>query len=169
MPVEPEVLAEAKAAIGLTSPVHRSEITRKDFRRFSIATGDKNSLWRDDDYAKEAGYEGIVAPALFYTTFNLPDDDLDQLDHTGLGNNMGPRFEVPARGFPGAVTGGRELEYGVPMCPGDTSGNIRAERLAPRCATSNALEAAHASNTRSPAFAGRDGPSRSETARRPRA
>ncbi len=120
MPVDPEVLAEAKAAIGLKSPVRRSEITRKDFRRFSIATGDKNPLWRDDEYAKEAGYEGIVAPALFYTSFNLPDDDLDQLDHTGLGNNMGPRFEVPVRGFPGAVTGGRELEYGVPMCPGDT-------------------------------------------------
>lgn len=120
MPVDPQIMNEARSYIGRTSQAQGTLITRRDIRRFSIAVGDLNPLWRDDEYAKQAGYDGVIAPPLFYCNFNLPDEDLHQLEHSGLGGNMGVRFEVPVPGYPGAVTGGRTLEYGDPIRPGDT-------------------------------------------------
>ena len=119
MLVDPQLLANARKFIGHTGPKHTDEVTRKEIRRFAISIGDDNPLYFDDAYAKAAGYQSVIAPPMFHCAFALPDERLDKLEPSGVGSNMGPRFEVPVPGFGGAVAGGREITLGEPMCPGD--------------------------------------------------
>ena len=37
-------------------------MTTSDIRRYADATGDRNPLWFDDEYAKSAGYKGRLLP-----------------------------------------------------------------------------------------------------------
>jgi len=119
MPVDPKTIAKAREYIGHAGPVISTVVTQKDIRRFALSIGDTNPLFRDDDFAKANGYEGVIAPAMFHTVYSMPEDELDRLDEAGLGPNMGPRFEVPVPGFPGAVAGGRDIHFGDPIRPGD--------------------------------------------------
>ena len=119
MPVDPDVLAKAREYIGYAGPIRSHVVTEKEIHRFSLSIGDKNPLYRDDEFAKRNGSEGIIGPPMSHCLYNLPADDLDKLDDAGLGPNMGPRFEVPVPGFPGAVAGGRDIDFGPPFRPGD--------------------------------------------------
>lgn len=42
-------------------------ISSSDVRRFLLATGDHNPLWRDDAYARDAGYRERIVPPIFVT------------------------------------------------------------------------------------------------------
>ena len=62
---EPSITAELRAWIGKTTPVKPLElITPSTVRRYVDATGDNNSLWLDDDFARSAGYRGRILPPL---------------------------------------------------------------------------------------------------------
>jgi 3-methylfumaryl-CoA hydratase len=119
MPVDPDILSKAREYIGLSGPIRTTEISRRDIRRFVISIGEKDPLYRDPEYAKSWGYSDTIAPPMFHCAFNLPEEDLDSLEPSGLGESMGPRFEVPVPGFDGAVAGGRDLDFGEPIKPGD--------------------------------------------------
>ena len=51
--------------IGLTGKPYVVEVEKGHIRRFAEAIGDPNPLYRDDEYAKSKGYEGIIAPPTF--------------------------------------------------------------------------------------------------------
>lgn len=54
---------ELKTWIGREVVYHApEELGRASIRYFALAMGDDNPLYRDDAYAKAAGYRGVVAP-----------------------------------------------------------------------------------------------------------
>ena len=62
---EPSITEELRGWIGKTTPVKPLElITASTVRRYADATGDNNSLWLDDDFARSAGYRGRILPPL---------------------------------------------------------------------------------------------------------
>ncbi len=119
MPQETHITNEARAYIGrekVDSPVL---VTMRDIMKFCIGVGDKNPLYRDEKAAKKGPYGGIIAPPFFHRAISLKEEDLDTLEPSGLGKNMGLQIEVPVPGFPGAMAAGRDVYYGVPIRPGD--------------------------------------------------
>ena len=63
--VETIITPELRSWIGRTTPLRALEIINpSDVRRYVDATGDANSLWLDDDYAREAGYHGRILPPI---------------------------------------------------------------------------------------------------------
>ena len=116
---ESHITQEARAYIGRKSEIHKVEVSAKDIRRFAVTIGDKNPLWRDEAAAAKGPNGGIVAPPFFFTTLALEEEELDDLEASGLGKKMGLRMEVPVPGFPGAVAGGRKIIFGVPIRAGD--------------------------------------------------
>ena len=111
---------EARSHIGRTGPVRRFQVTARDICRFAMSIGDKNPLWRDEEYANQTSHRDVVAPPMFHCVIDLDEEDLDELEESGLGKNMGLRMEVPVPGFPGAMATGRDIEFGEPIRAGDT-------------------------------------------------
>ncbi|MEE9285969.1 MAG: MaoC family dehydratase N-terminal domain-containing protein [Dehalococcoidia bacterium] len=120
MAEESHITDEARSYLGRTGPVREFQVTARDIVRFAMAIGDKNPLWRDEAYAKQTSHQGLIAPPMFHCVIDLDEEDLDELEESGLGKNMGLRMEVPVPGFPGAMATGREIEFGEPIRPGDT-------------------------------------------------
>jgi acyl dehydratase len=48
-------------AVGDGGPVLKKTITRRDIVRYAGASGDFNPLHYDDEYAENAGYDGVIA------------------------------------------------------------------------------------------------------------
>ena len=94
-------------------------VTQRDIRRFTYAVGDHNPLWTDEAFASRTRYQSTIAPPFFYTALLLDEQPLEQLDQSGLGKGLALRLEVPVPGFVGAVAGGREVFFGVPIRAGD--------------------------------------------------
>ena len=60
------ITTEMSSWIGrATPPTPLIVMTLSDVRRYVDATGDRNPLWCDDDYAKAAGYQGAHSAASF--------------------------------------------------------------------------------------------------------
>ena len=115
----------ARANIGrVTSRRVLGEVTRRDIVRFVQAVGDKNPLYRDDDYAEKSRHRGIIAPPLFYLTFVYdpgPDSELwpdGRLRKPG-GVEMYGGIEFPELPLKNILAGGRELEFFKPLRIGD--------------------------------------------------
>lgn len=119
MPVEPQILQQARSCIGMTAPKRTFEVTRRDILRFAMAIGDRNPLWRDEEYARKTPWGGIIAPPFFMCAISLNEQDLDELEPSGLGKVIDLRMSVPVPGFPGAMATGRDIEFGEPIRPGD--------------------------------------------------
>ena len=62
----PLLTDELRAWIGreVTYPA-REELGRAAIRYFALALGDDNPLYRDDEYARAAGYPSVIAPPTF--------------------------------------------------------------------------------------------------------
>ena len=59
------ISAEIRSWIGRkTDAVPLLILTASDVRRYMDATGDRNPLWFDDDYARAAGYSGRILPPI---------------------------------------------------------------------------------------------------------
>ena len=63
-----------KKAIGRTSPPTLNEVEKGAIRRFAESLGDFNPLYHDEEYAKSAGYSGLVAPPTFPASFHSAAD-----------------------------------------------------------------------------------------------
>lgn len=105
---------EIKAMIGrevvYTAP---EELGRAAIRYFALAVGDDNPLYTDDAYAREHGYDGVVAPPTLICETNqyagLP------RDADGYAGHSWP-IEVPGARL---VRGGNSYEFHQPVRPGD--------------------------------------------------
>jgi acyl dehydratase len=105
---------ELRARIGdqrvYTAP---DELGRASIRYFARAVGDDNRLYTDDEYAREWGYDGVVAPpTLVCETNQCVDADRDEDGFAGH------RWDLS---LPGTrqVRGGNSYEFFRPVRPGD--------------------------------------------------
>lgn len=83
------------------------EVGREKIREFAMAIGDPNPLYTDENAAKSAGYNDIIAPPTFLTT---------------IGFKFGPTIVLdPELGldYSRVVHGEQEFELRRPVVPGD--------------------------------------------------
>ena len=62
MTISPQQISQLESRIGVELPPVSYDIEKGLIRRFAQAVGDDNPLWQDEEYAKEIGYQSLVAP-----------------------------------------------------------------------------------------------------------
>lgn len=97
----PEILA----CIGRTSEPRRELVTRRDIRKYAVATGSRQRKY----------LAGDQAPPMFHVPLFWDVVELDQLSPDGVSiDPLLPRFPLEK-----AMAGGLEIEYHRPVRPGD--------------------------------------------------
>ena len=97
----PELLAN----IGKQSDPVREIVTRRDIRKYAVATGNPQRKYLDGD----------EAPPMFHVAFFWDVVELDQLTPDGVSvDKLLPKFPLER-----AMAGGLEIEYCKPIRPGD--------------------------------------------------
>ncbi len=97
----PEVLS----AIGRQSEPQREIVTRRDIRKYSVATGNRQRKYLDGDQA----------PPMFHVPLFWDVVELDQLTPDGVSiDSLLPKFPLEK-----AMAGGLNIEYHKPVRPGD--------------------------------------------------
>ncbi|MGZ9130679.1 MAG: FAS1-like dehydratase domain-containing protein, partial [Candidatus Binatia bacterium] len=113
------ITTEMSSWIGrATAPTPLIVMTLSDVRRYVDATGDRNPLWCDDDYAKAAGYQGrILPPALVgWVPFSIrenPDGSSAEAP------DLRRQIPVPAN-YTNVRNAGSETEWLQPVYPGES-------------------------------------------------
>lgn len=108
---------EVTARVGRSSDTREfpEPISASDVRRYLDATGDQNPLWRDDAYARAAGYRARLVPPLFVAalTRRLP------VSHSAE-DQVFWEYKVPVlTGYTNTRNAGTELEFPAPIYVGD--------------------------------------------------
>ncbi len=112
------VTEEARAMVG--QPLGESasgEVTAKETIRYAHAVGDDNPLYFDDAYAKAAGYDGKIAPPLFFELPMRESTALSELRTDGIAKAR--QSPIPLN-VERVMAGGQEVEFIKPVYPGDT-------------------------------------------------
>ena len=105
---------ELRALIGKTvSYTAPEELGRAAIRYFARAVGDDNRLYTDDEYARAAGYDGVIAPPTLICETNQYADVARDADGYA-GHSWG--ITVPNTR---AVRGGNSYEFHQPTRPTD--------------------------------------------------
>ena len=103
--------------IGRKTPLRPLPVmTTSDIRRYMDATGDRNPLWFDDEYARSAGYKGrLLPPALVgWMPFSIRENpDGSSADAPDLGRQV----PVPEN-YTNRRNAGSETEWLIPVYPG---------------------------------------------------
>lgn len=109
---------EARARLGerLGEPTS-GEVLRKETERYAYAVGDDNRLYFDDAYARAAGYEGSIAPPLFFEIPMRQAVPLSELRPDGIARAR--QAPIPLK-VERVMAGGQEVEFVQPIYPGDT-------------------------------------------------
>ncbi|RMF96543.1 MAG: hypothetical protein D6727_08055 [Gammaproteobacteria bacterium] len=97
----PELLAH----IGRTAPPKTEVVTRRDIRKYAVATGQRQRRYLD----------GEIAPPLFYMTLFWEVVELDQLTPDGVYIDR----LIPELPLKRAMAGGLKVEYARDIFPGD--------------------------------------------------
>ena len=96
---------EVLAAIGRKSEPRRELVTRRDIRKYAVATGNKQRKY----------LEGDLAPPMFHVPLFRDVVELDQLTPDGVSiDSLLPKFPLEK-----AMAGGLHIEYLKPVRPGD--------------------------------------------------
>lgn len=96
---------ELLAAIGRTSQPQRELVTRRDIRKYAVATGNRQRKYLDGD----------LAPPMFHLPLFWDVVELEQLTPDGVSiDRLLPKFPLEK-----AMAGGLEIEYHKPVHPGD--------------------------------------------------
>lgn len=105
---------EIEALVGTTAAYVAPEpMGRASLRYFAGAIGDDNPIYHDDDAARAAGYEGVVAPVtLVCETNQYMTGETD--GHGYAGHSWG--IEVPGTRL---IRGGHEYRFHRPVYPSD--------------------------------------------------
>lgn len=115
----PLITEEALALIGQEDTTYLGEVTLRDIQRYATAVGDMNPLYFDEGYAQRSAYGGIIAPPNFLAAVisweTGPPED--RLHPDGL--PVVSEFKLPLRGVSRTMGAGQELEFLVPVRPGD--------------------------------------------------
>ena len=97
----PELLAN----IGRKSEPQREIVTRRDIRKYAVATGNRQRKYLDGDQA----------PPMFHVSLFWDVVELDQLTPDGVSSDrLLPRFPLEK-----AMAGGLNIDYHKPVRPGD--------------------------------------------------
>ncbi|MDY6908073.1 MAG: MaoC family dehydratase N-terminal domain-containing protein [Chloroflexota bacterium] len=94
---------EMRKLIGVEGTPTVLEVEKGFIRMMADSIADPNPLWQDEEYAKRSKHGGIVAPPAF-------------LCNARAGTSRGVQMKSP---FLRALAGGDELEYYLPVRPGD--------------------------------------------------
>ena len=91
----------------------REEIGRACIRYFAVALGDGNPLYRDDDYARNAGFPSLIAPPTFVVeTCQYADRQPDEHGY------IGHVWNLPIDGCR-MIRAGNDYEFLRPVLPSD--------------------------------------------------
>lgn len=91
-----------KKVIGLTSEAYVFEVENRHVRQFSAAVGDGNLVYKDEAYAEQSAYEGLIVPPTFPVAMSDGNVELPlELDHRRM------------------LHGEQEFIYYKPIRPGD--------------------------------------------------
>jgi acyl dehydratase len=103
-------------------PPVSAEITRREAQRYARAVGDLDPIYFDDDAARAAGYDGLVAPPTFVGHAVVEGSTLKDLRKDGMWIDRSRRLRL---GVSRTMFGGEEWEFRKPVLVGDT---ITAQR-----------------------------------------
>ena len=93
------------ATIGRQSEPQREIVTRRDIRKYAVATGNRQRKYLDGD----------LAPPMFHLPLFWDVVELDQLTPDGVSiDSLLPKFPLEK-----AMAGGLNIEYHKPVRPGD--------------------------------------------------
>ena len=93
------------ATVGRQSEPRREIVTRRDIRKYAVATGSRQRKYLDGD----------VAPPMFHVPLFWDVVELDQLTPDGVSiDTLLPKFPLER-----AMAGGLDIEYLKPIHPGD--------------------------------------------------
>ena len=96
---------ELLSNIGRSSEPHRELVTRRDIRKYAVATGNRQQKYLDGDQA----------PPMFHLPLFWDVVPLDQLTPDGVSvDTLLPKFPLEK-----AMAGGLEITYHKPVYPGD--------------------------------------------------
>ena len=96
---------ELLATIGRKSEPQRELVTRRDIRKYAIATGNRQRRYLD----------GELAPPMFHVPLFWDVVELDQLTPDGVSiDRLLPKFPLER-----AMAGGLKIDYHRPVRPGD--------------------------------------------------
>lgn len=94
------------ANIGRSAPPKKELVTRRDIRKYSVATGQTVRKYLDGD----------EAPPMFHIALFWDVVELDELSPDGISSDsLLPKFPLER-----AMAGGLRIEYRRPIVPGDT-------------------------------------------------
>lgn len=93
------------ANIGLRSEPRRELVTRRDIRKYAVATGNRQRKYLDGD----------LAPPMFHVPLFWDVVELNQLTPDGVSiDTLLPKFPLEK-----AMAGGLNIDYHLPVRPGD--------------------------------------------------
>jgi acyl dehydratase len=113
-----EVLEHMKPWVGKEAPPVTCEVEKGMMMKIPWAVGDPNPLWRDEQYARQTKWGGIIASPTFVEYLR---------HHQPLGRTTTPVNVLVVPGIRGVanVVGGEEVEYFRPIRPGDVITIVR--------------------------------------------
>jgi acyl dehydratase len=107
----------AREQIGqLTQEPVTAQITARDAQRYAMAVDDLNPVYFDEEAARAAGYDGLVAPPTFVGHVVAATRPLTELRPDGLYRGGGNRLDLRVRRV---MAGGDEWEFVRPAYVGD--------------------------------------------------
>jgi acyl dehydratase len=112
--VPPETLAMVGQPLG---PPVSAVVTRREAQRYARAVGDLSPIYFDEDAARAAGYDGLVAPPTFVGHAVVEGSTLDDIRTDGIFIDRGPRLRLAVGR---TMFGGEEWEFHRPLLIGDT-------------------------------------------------
>ena len=112
------VTPEMRSWIGRQTPMSPLLImTTSDIRRYADATGDRNPLWFDDEYAQSSGYKGRLLPPTLvgWVPFSIRENpDGSSAEAPDL------RRQIPVpENYTNVRNAGSETEWLKPVYPGE--------------------------------------------------
>ncbi len=99
---ESAITPEMRAAVGVESEAHVTEVEKGAIIKFAVAIGDTNPIYNDEEAARNSRYGGIVAPPTFFRTMS-----------------SGPMKVDVKSPYSANLDGGSDWEYYEPVRPGD--------------------------------------------------
>jgi acyl dehydratase len=112
--VPPETSAMVGQALG--EPVS-AVVTRREAQRYARAVGDLDPIYFDEDAARAAGYDGLVAPPTFVGHAVVEGSTLEDLREDGLWIDRSRKLRLSVSR---SMFGGEEWEFHRPVLVGDT-------------------------------------------------
>ncbi|MFC1909850.1 MaoC family dehydratase N-terminal domain-containing protein [Chloroflexota bacterium] len=101
-----------KKMLGVELSPDTYTVTRDWVHRFSEAVEDHKPLWRDEGYASKTKYNGVICPPSFILL-------MEHREQFNWVRTVNCRLK-------GVLYGGAEIEYHVPLRPGDVI-NVKAK------------------------------------------